>query len=136
MKECSQKVKIILVNLFTSIFTLLSECQKDVVFLLDNSDFLTPKQYETQLLFVSNMVERLYDEGSRFAVVSFNDEAQVHISFQQNTDRIQLQNLVSKMPLIISRVIILCFYRANKTDVNIVLWVNLNLLKPFRTMAK
>ena len=68
-----------------------------MVFLLDNSDFLTPKQYETQLLFVSNVVERLYDKGSRFAVVSFNDEAQVHISFQQQSNRIQLQNSVSNI---------------------------------------
>ena len=69
-----------------------------MVFLIDNSDLVTAKQYETQLLLVSNMVERLYDEGSQFVVVSFNDEAHVHISFQHQPNKTQLQNSVSKMP--------------------------------------
>ena len=76
--------------------TYFAECQKDTVFLLDNSNFLTPEQYETNLMFVSSIVEKLYDVGGQFAVVSFNEKPLFHINFgQQAGTKAQLQNAVS-----------------------------------------
>ena len=86
------------------------------MFLMDNSDLVTAKQYETQLLLVTNMVEKLYNEGSRFVVVSFNDEAHVHISFQHQANKTQLQNSVSKIPHNLYIINAFCFYHVSANE--------------------
>ena len=81
-------------------FNLFVGCKKDIVFILDNSNFLTPEQYETNLMFVSSMVEKLYDVGGQFAVVSFNEKPLLHINFgQQAGTKAQLQNAVSMISI-------------------------------------
>ena len=71
-------------------------CEKDIVFVLDNSDFLTSEQFKTNLLFVTNMVDRLFNFGSRFAIVYFNEKASLHINFGQYSDiKDELQTVVS-----------------------------------------
>ena len=47
------------------------DCEKDIVFVLDSSNFKSLDQYQTNLMFVSNVVDRLYGLGSQFAVLSF-----------------------------------------------------------------
>ena len=65
------------------------------MFVLENSDFLTPQQYEINLIFVSNMVESLFDTRSQFAVLSFNDNVYLHTDFgQRYGSKEQLQNTV------------------------------------------
>ena len=72
-----------------------TDCERDIVFVLENSDFLTPQQYENNLMFVSNMVEGLYDTQSQFAVLSFNDNVNLHIDFgQRYASKEQLQREV------------------------------------------
>ena len=72
-----------------------TDCERDIVFVLENSDFLTPQQYENNLMFVSNMVEGLYDTNSQFAVLSFNDNVNLHIDFgQRYASKEQLQREV------------------------------------------
>ena len=56
-------------------------CERDVVFVLENSDFVTPERYETNLNFVSNIVDRLFDIGGQFAVISFHDNPRININF-------------------------------------------------------
>ena len=75
---------------------LLSECRKDVVFLLDSSSFLTSEQFDTNLMFVSSVVDRLFNVGGEFAVVSYNNNSVIHINFgQQSATKSQLINSVS-----------------------------------------
>ena len=56
-------------------------CEKDVVFVLENSDFVTPERYETSLNFASNILDRLFDVGGQFAVISFHDNPRININF-------------------------------------------------------
>ena len=72
-----------------------TDCERNIVFVLENSDFLTSQQYESNLVFVSNMVESLYDTKSQFAVLSFNDNVNLHIDFgQRYASKEQLQSEV------------------------------------------
>ena len=70
-------------------------CERDIVFVIDISNALTPEQYETNLILVTNVVERLYENGGQFAVVPVNDNPRVYINFIQDTIGIaQLQRAV------------------------------------------
>ena len=72
-----------------------TDCRRDIAFVLDNSNFLTPDQFKSHLVFVSSMIETLHDSGSRFAVVSFNEIPQIHSSFTQDeVDKSQIQSVV------------------------------------------
>ena len=63
--------------------------------MLDNSNFLTREKYKTNLKFVTRVVDRLYDMGGQFAVVSFNDNPRVDIRFVRDTiGKTQLQTAV------------------------------------------
>ena len=65
------------------------------MFVLDNSNALTPEQYETNVMFVSSVVDTLFDMGGQFAVVSINDNPRVHINFiRDNVGKTQLQSAV------------------------------------------
>ena len=73
----------------------LVDCERDVVFVLDNSNALTPEQYEANLMFLSSVVDTLFDMGGQFAVVSINDNPRVHINFiRDNVGKTQLQSAV------------------------------------------
>ena len=77
------------------LFYMFVGCKKDIVFILDNSNFLTPEQYGSNLMFVSSMVERLYDVGGQFALMSFNNNPLLHINFGQQADtKTEIQNVV------------------------------------------
>ena len=70
-------------------------CQKDVVFLLDSSSSLTPEQFATNLMFVNSIVETLFDMQSQFAVVSYNENPYIFMTFEdQQTSKAQLKNEV------------------------------------------
>ena len=70
-------------------------CRLDIVFVLDNSNFLTPGQFQNDLMFVLSMVETLHASGSRFAVVSYSAVPRIHTNFPQDeVGKSQLQSEV------------------------------------------
>ena len=71
-------------------------CKRDVVFVLDSSNFVTHDQFQDNLMFISSLMERLYSMDGQFAVVSFSDYSDIHINFGiQNTNKEQLLDMVS-----------------------------------------
>ena len=87
------KYDIVKFNILSKIF--FQVVKRTLYLVLDNSNFVTPEQFETYLMFVSSVVEKLYHTESRFAVLSFNDNPQLHITFGQRGDsRAQLKSWV------------------------------------------
>ena len=68
----------------------------DVVFLLENSNFIMLPDWEPQKLLLRNIINQFGDDA-RFAVVTFNDQSQVVVLLGQSTDRELLHNQVNQL---------------------------------------
>ena len=66
----------------------------DVVFLVENSNFIMLPDWEPQKQLIRNIVNQ-FGDNVRFAVVTFNDQSQIEILLGESADRELLHNQVN-----------------------------------------
>ena len=71
-------------------------CQRavDVVFLVEDSNFILAEHWDEQLQFVSNIINQ-FDQNARFAVVTFNEVGKSEVFLHESIDRAYLHRKVT-----------------------------------------